>query len=183
MRRLSALEQDWFRSMAMKKLQSALIVKQPGHPAAWEVNNGPGAGSLEVNVIFTDPKATAAALQAAKSFARELGACIRLRAGIVVPLRLGIDQTPVSIGFMEKVLSDLVGHPDLDSPELTGHLYVCRDWLDSLLRLLTPNSLVVIGGRKRWWRTAASGMAVALRAKGHRVVFIDVKSRTVGNSI
>jgi hypothetical protein len=136
---------------------------------------------LEVNVIFTGPRETAAALTIAKSLADGLGACIRVRAAIAVPIRLGLDQCPVSIPFMQKRLSDLISDPALSETEHTLHLYVCRDANEALLRALKPNSLVVIGGRKHWWPTSVAQLERALRAKGHRVVFVDAKRQTAGS--
>ena len=148
----------------MKNLYSAEIVKQPGRSLIGERTGGPGSEPLEVNVIFTDPQATSVALKAAESFARGLGAGIRLRAVIVVPVRVPLEQPPVSVRFMEQRLRNLVGQPDPDGPELSIHLYVCRNRVEALLQVLKPNSLVVIGGRKHWWPTVASQMAGALRA-------------------
>ena len=167
----------------MNKPHSADIVQQPRRTADWEPTTGSDSDPLEVNVIFTGPQATAAALKSAESMARDLGARIRLRAAIAVPLRLPLDQSPVSVPFMEQLLADLVGQPDPDRPERTGELYVCRNRVEALLRVLKPNSLVVIGGRKRWWPTPASRMAGAIRAKGHRVVFVDAKVSSLGQVV
>ena len=164
----------------MRKLYSADIVKQPGWSVTWETTAGVGSEPLEVNVIFTERKATVAALQAAESFASGLGGYIRVLASIVVPLRLPLDRPPVSVCFFEQLLAHLVGQPGTDAFERTAHLYICRDWTGTLLQVLKPNSLVVIGGRKHWWPTAASRMAGALRARGHRVAFVDIKEQRTG---
>ena len=116
-----------------------------------------------------------AALKTAGSLARDLGACIRLRAAIAVPYALPLDEPPVSVPFTERLLSDLVCRPELSTFEPSVHLYLCRDQVDTLLRVLRPNSLVVIGGRKHWWPTAERRMAKALRSKGHRVVFVGLR--------
>lgn len=134
---------------------------------------GTAAEPLEINVIFTRKEETAAALRAAESLARELGACIRLRAGIVVPLQLPLEQPLVSVPFVERMLSDLVEQSRADGVEHTVHLYICRDWIDALFQSLKPNSIAVIGGRKRWLRTPESRLEHALRAHGNRVVMVD----------
>jgi hypothetical protein len=131
-------------------------------------------GQLEVNVIFTDHAATAVALQYAVSLARDLSGRITLRAPLAVPLRLSLDESPVSVRFMERSLSDLVCRLGEDAAGVTVHLYLCRDPLEALLEVLSPGSLVVIGGRKRWWATEESRIAKALRSQGHRVVFVSV---------
>ena len=161
----------------MKKQYNVEIVKQPGRLVTGEAPAGFDSESLEVNVVFTEPEATAAALTAAESFARGLGAYIRVRAAIVVPMRLPLDQSPVSLPFMEERLRDLVGQPEPDGSEVTVHLYLCRDWIETLLGVLKPNSMVVIGSRKHRWPAAASRMARTLRARGHRVVVVDVRGQ------
>ena len=140
-----------------------------------EGTEGRQPGRFEVNVIFTDPQATVAALKAASSLARDLGASIRVRAAISVPYTLPLDEPPVSLLFTERLLSNLVCRLEQDAFESTIHLYLCRGRVETLLQVRTPNSLVVIGGRKHWWPTAASRMAKALRSKGHRVVFIGLR--------
>jgi hypothetical protein len=130
---------------------------------------------LEVNVLFTSREETVAALKAARSLARDLGARIRLLAAIVVPLRLPLDQPQVSIQFMEQLLGDLMLQTEQDGPETAVDLYVCRDWFEALSRILRPNSLLVLGERKGWWTTATARLAQALRSLGHRVVLVDSK--------
>jgi hypothetical protein len=44
-----------------------------------------------------------------------------------------------------------------------------------LLRTLSPNSLVVIGGRKKWWPTNEKLTARRLRKAGHKVLFIETE--------
>ena len=161
------------------KNQSNTAIAKPARPSAiWDTAEGLGPKRLEVNVIFTDPQATAAALKTAGSLARDLGACIRVRAAIAVPYALPLDKPLVSAGFIEELLSDLVCRLELDAFEPSVHLYLCRDQLKTLLGVLVPNSLVVIGGRKYWWPTAERRVAKALRSKGHRVVFIGLKPGT-----
>jgi len=133
---------------------------------------------LEVNVIFTNPQATVAALKTARSLARNLGACIGVRAAIAVPYALPLDKPPVAVRFTERLLSDLVRRMELRNFDSSVHVYLCRDQVETLLRVLGPNSLVVIGGRKHWWPTAGSRMANALRSKGHRVVSAGLKRGT-----
>jgi hypothetical protein len=162
----------------MKDLLNSAIT-QPARPSvSFKADEGFGQRRLEVNVIFTDLQATVAALRTAGSLARDLGACIRVRAALAVPYALPLDRPPVSADFIEELLSDLVCRLDLDAFEPSVHLYQCRDRVETLLRVLSPNSLVVIGGRKQWWPTAERQVAKALQSKGHRVVFIGLQPGT-----
>ena len=165
--------------MGEMKDQLSSVITKPARPSAsWETDKGLGPRRLEINVIFTDPHATAAALKTAGLLARGLGACIRVRAAIAVPYALPLDQPPASAGFVEELLSGLVCRMELDAFEPSVHLYLCRDQVESLLNVLSPNSLVVIGGRMHWWPTAERRVARALRSKGHRVVFVGLKTGT-----
>lgn len=131
-----------------------------------------GLSQLEVNVIFTDLKATALALKTACGLAANLNACIRMRAAFAVPLRLPLDHPHISIAFMEKVLCDLVSELPDDGPEITGHLYLCRERIATFSQVLYPNSLVVIAGRMRPWRTTENRIAQHLQSEGHRVILV-----------
>lgn len=162
----------------MKVLFNSAIIEPARPSVSRETPEGLGPGRLEVNVIFTDPQATVAALKTAGSLARDLGARIRVRAAIAVPYRLPLDKPLVSAGFIEDLLSDLVCRLNLDDFEPSVHLYVCRNQVEALLQVLSRSSLVVMGGRKRWWPTAERRIAKALRSKGHRVVLIGLKPGT-----
>lgn len=146
--------------------------RQAQPPFAQPVPDG-SDGRLEVNVIFTNPLATAAALECAEALAQDLGAVIRLRAAIVVPFQLPLDEPPVSIAFTERQLTELVSRLDADGFERAVDLYVCRDWQKTLLQVLSPDAPVVMGNSKRWWPTAENRLVKALRSKGHRVIVAD----------
>ena len=133
-------------------------------------------GQLEVNVIFTDSRATAWAFKAAMALAADLDACIRVRAAIAVPFCLPLDRPQVSISFTEKVLSQLVSQAEPNDLEVTIHLYLSRDRIETFSQVLRPNSLVVIAGRKRLWPTPESRIAERLQSRGHRVLFIPFRS-------
>ena len=162
----------WVQEM---KNQSSIGITQLARPSViWETPEESGLGRLEVNVIYTDSNSTMAALKTAGLLARDLGACIRVRAAIAVPYTLPLEEPPVSVGFIEDLLCGLVRSAGLDTFGPCIHLYKCRDQIETLLEVLKPNSLVVICGRKHWWPTAESRMAKALRSKGHRVVFVGL---------
>jgi hypothetical protein len=131
-------------------------------------------GQFQVNVIFTDSRATVHALKVATELAAGLCANIRIRVAVAVPMRLPLDHPQVSIIFMKKVLSDLVAKVPHDCAEITGHLYLCRERIEAILHVLVPNSLVVIAGPKRPWPTVESRIAKRLQSEGHRVLFTPI---------
>jgi len=157
----------------MKKLRNAESINAPGQLFTGENDCATGAEHFEINVIFTTREETAAAVAASESLARGLADCIRLRAGIVVPLQLPLDQPLISVDFFQKVLQEVAGPARPDGLERSIDLYVCRDWVDTLLEVLKPNSVAVMGLRKRWYPTAESRLARALGKKGIRVLLVD----------
>jgi hypothetical protein len=94
---------------------------------------------------------------------------------IAVPFPLPLNHPQVSIPFAEEVLSALVSEFEQNSLDITGHLYLSRNRVETFLQILQPNSLVLIAGRKRPWPTAESRIATKLQSEGHRVVFIPFR--------
>ena len=157
------------------KSMSDHVPKQQAPALASKDTEPSSLGTLEVNVIFTDARATGAALRAATRLARDLAASIRLRAAIAVPCLLPLDHPQISIPFTEEVLSGLVSRFAQNSLDITAHLYLSRNRIETFLQILQPNSLVVIAGRKRPWPTAESRIVKRLQSEGHRVVFIPFR--------
>lgn len=161
-------------------MQSEYITELLNQSSAWPLSSSTlrnDPSGAEINVIHTDQHATAAALRRAAALARGLGMAIHVRAAITVPVRLAIDQSPVSVDFMRTLLCRLVQGLESDLAECRVHLYLCRNRSETLLRVLKPHSLVVIGTNRRLWSTAAARIAGELRAHGHDVALVDVKRR------
>jgi hypothetical protein len=150
---------------------------RPAPLVTWQTVTDESPSRLEVNLIFTTQQATLYALETVECLARDLRACIRLRAAVIVPYPLAADESPVSIPFLERSLFDLISRLERDGFEATAHLYFCRDREKTLLEVLEPNALVVIAGKKRWWPTETSRLAKAFRSEGHRVIFVDASRR------
>lgn len=129
-----------------------------------------GTEKLDINVIFTECQTTRAALKTAAELSRDLGAKVRLLAPHHVPFSFPLDKPPVSLAFNEQRLMALAHELKGDLSEIQIHLLLCRDRVQAILRMLTPRSVIVIGGRKRWWPTAESRLAANLRSKGHQVL-------------
>ena len=162
----------------MNNLRVAEVIRQSGSSFTPQATRESHPEPLEVNVIFTDLGTTAVALRAAESLAHGLGACIRLRAGIAVSRGLPLDRPQVSTEFFRELLCRLVAQPELDGLQISIHLYICRDWTRTLRQVLKPNSLVVLGGRERWWPTGATRLAKMLQTEGHRVTLVHGDSQS-----
>jgi hypothetical protein len=130
------------------------------------------APQLEVVVVFTDAVGTVAALRNAEGLAQQLDAHLRLLVPYEVPYALPLARPPVPVELLEGQVRDLAGKINL---EVAAQVYLCRDKKRALDILLKPHSLVVVGGKKRWWPTAAQSLAQSLQARGHHVIFTDLR--------
>ena len=153
-------------SFAIEKI----LVPAPGHseqPSATEADP-----KLDIAVIFTSVEATLAALKEAGALARSLGARITLLVAQVVPYPLALETPPVSIEFNERHFRLIAGQSRV---ETTVRIYLCRDGFEALANVLNPRSIVVIGGRRRWWPTRERKLARQLRRAGHEAVFKEME--------
>src|SRR5262249_15286288 len=130
-----------------------------------------GKSGLEIVVIFTSVNATTVALNRAAKLAESLDARITLVVPQVVPFPLPLTSPPVHPEFQERRFRDIVAGSPVD---IRVQLYFCRDEVETLKRVLTPHSLVVIGGRKRWWATREQRLAQKLQS-GHEVIFAQAE--------
>jgi hypothetical protein len=130
-----------------------------------------GAG-LNISVVFTSVEATLAALKQAGALAHRLGAHITLVVPQIVPRPLPLDSPPVLIDWNESRFRTIASETAV---ETAVRIYLCRDRWETLASVLKPQSLVVIGGRKRWWPTPESRLANKLRKAGHEVIFTETE--------
>lgn len=127
---------------------------------------------LNISVVFTSVKATLNALRTAGTLANKLHAYITLLVPEVVSYQLPLNRPPVLHDWNEKRFRVLAAESPVDT---SVRFYLCRDRDETLARVLKPHSLVVIGGKKRWWPTAESRMANRLRKLGHEVVLAETE--------
>jgi len=124
---------------------------------------------LNINVLFTSVDATLAALKEAGRLADRLAACITLVVLQIVPYPLPLTSPQVSPDWNERRIRVIASKSPV---ETIIHLYHCRDRFETLLSVLKPRSLVVIGGRKHWWWPAPEkALARTSRRAGHEVIF------------
>jgi hypothetical protein len=139
------------------------------HPAV-DPASADGGGNLDLKVIFTDLRGTAAALQAARAMASGLGARITVLVAQVVPYPLPLAAPPVPLEFTRKLLESVA------TDENTSiEILLCRDRYQSLHDALPADSLVLVGARKKfWWPSWERKLARILRHDGRRVLMISL---------
>lgn len=127
---------------------------------------------LNVIVIFTSVDATLQALKEAGNLAHQLNGRIMLVAPQVVPYPLPLASPPVLLDWNERRLRVIA---DESAVETIVRIYLCRDRWQALEQALRPHSVVVVGGRKRWWPTRESRLARRLRRAGHQVILTETE--------
>lgn len=123
---------------------------------------------LNIAVIFTSVDATLAALRVAGALASKLSARIKLLVPQIVPYPLPLGNPPVLREFSERRFRVIAEQSQV---ETNVRLYLCRDRWQAVAAALEAHSLVVIGGRKRWWPNFERALARKLRRAGHEVIF------------
>jgi len=126
-----------------------------------------------VYVLYTSTEETFMALRVASGFATALTVPLVLVHYRTVPYPLAIDRptgiSPIEAdAFQERLQAE---HLDADC-----RVYLCRDDRRAIGTALNRPSLLVVGGRRRWWRTKAQSWQRALEAAGHYVVFVEEHS-------
>jgi hypothetical protein len=149
-------------SLAIQKIL-APATGFPVQPGTEETERG-----LNISVVFTTVESTLAALKEAGALASSLGARITLLVPQVVPYPLPLETPPVLVEFDERRFRVIASQSPV---ETRVHIYLCRDKIETLTSVLNPGSIVVLGGRKRWWPTRDEVLAKALRRAGHEVFF------------
>lgn len=148
-------------SPALERILTPSVNRPPRLEPAEETSK------LNVFVIFTSVDATLQALKEAGNLAHQLNGRIMLVAPQVVPYPLPLTSPPVLLDWNERRLRVIANQSEV---ETIVRIYLCRDRWQALEQVLRPHSVVVVGGRKRWWPTRESRLARRLRHAGHEVI-------------
>src|ERR1051325_3972287 len=120
-----------------------------------------------VSVVFTSPEGTLAAIRRAAEIVGRYAARLRVIVPQVVPFPRDLSNPSVNADFNEWQLVLLAQQVPVNA---TLDVYLCRDAAETVLAVLAPRSLVVVGGRqRRWWPSAEHRLADTLRRAGHDV--------------
>jgi len=148
-------------------IQVATEVDTGEHPPPGEDNRWEKA-----IVLFTTHVGTVAALKTASRLRANPGARPKVLVLYEVPYTLPLDKRALPEGFLEDQLRAL----RRDFPEeISVQIHLCRLARQGVREVLPPHSLIVMGGRKRWWPTAEQWLARRLRKDGHEVVFAELR--------
>ena len=129
------------------------------------------ASRLNIVVLFTSVPSTVAALKKAGALADHLNGRITLLVPQIVPYPLPLSDSPVLKDWNERRFHVIASQSPV---ETNVRIYLCRDRFGLLPQVLEPHSLIVVGGRKRWWSTPEKRLARVLRRAGHEVILAEV---------
>jgi hypothetical protein len=147
--------------------QTAAETDTSGLPPGW--NDGRWQEAI---VLFTTHAGTVAALKSASRLGAHLGARPKILMLYPVPYTLPLEKQAVPEGFLENEVRAL----KRDFPEeLSVRICLCRHPRQGLREALEPHSLILMGGKKRWWPTEEQWLAWRLRKDGHEVIFADLR--------
>jgi hypothetical protein len=153
-------------SLAIEKILGTAT----GHPSR-PIREGADQ-KLNISVVFTSVESTLAALKEAGNLANMLGARIMLVAPQVVPFPLPLETPPVLVEFNENRFRVLASQSPV---ETSVQIYLCRDRFETLISVLKPGSIVILGGPKRWFPTKDERLARRLRRAGYEVIFKETE--------
>jgi hypothetical protein len=127
---------------------------------------------LDIVVPVTTPVLTRAAVQAASQLAAGLDSDIRLLKVQVVPFPRELDQSPVSLDFLERQLKCY--GPGI---ETKNEVFLAREFEAGLAAALNEDSLVLLAAPRRPWRTRNERLAAHLRRAGYIVLLVSSNGR------
>lgn len=147
--------------VAAPEERTAPAQREPDSPVGW---------TDAVYVLFTSADETLAALRVAKDLARGLGSTVRVVHLRAVPFGAPVEAPTGRSPAEADAFLDRAGADDVD---VRVRVYVCRDTRRAIPLVFGRHSLIVIGGRHRWWPTQSGRWRRRLEAEGHFVVGVD----------
>lgn len=127
---------------------------------------------LEVVVLYTVPDVTRAVLGRAASLTGGWNARVALVAVHTVPYPTTFGCPSSTHAFLvEQLLALSASCPFPVHPRVV----LARSREEGFRHALPPGSTVLLGGRRRFWRTAEERLARALVRSGHRVALVYVE--------
>lgn len=134
--------------------------------------DGAGAGrAMEIAVPYTEWSLARAVMDRVPALTAGLNATVRLIAVHVVPYPLTF-RCPASVhAFLVEQLLDLASRSPLS---VDPQVVLARYQEEGFRRVLDRQSIVLIGARRRFWRTQEEKLARALAHEGHQVVLLHI---------
>ena len=125
-----------------------------------------------VHMMFTIADETFAALRVASELGRAMAVPLTLIHIRAIPYPLPL-EAPAGISPIET--SEFMTRVRSEDIEVRMRVYLCRRVDPVIPMIFRSHSLIVIGGRRSWWRTTSRRLRKSLEAAGHFVVFVNAR--------
>ena len=122
-------------------------------------------------VLHTGRALTPAAIRAAANLTNGLNFHLVVLAVHIVPYPLQLGVLEVMEKHLETELQQVAEESSLP---VTARIVFARDLAEAFRQCVQPESLVVIGSKKRWWRTRPERWARELARHGFRTVLVHL---------
>ena len=130
------------------------------------------AGELDVVVPYTEWSVTDALLKRAVALIAGLNAKLTLVAVHTVPYAAPFGCPAAVHAHLVEQLVDLASRcPVPVNPQVV----LARGRSEGFSYVLKPQSIVLLGARKHWWRTEEERLARTLARDGHKVVLLHIE--------
>jgi hypothetical protein len=127
-----------------------------------------GTATVDIVVPYTTPQLTRLAVREADELAAKLPSRIRVLRLHGVPFPNELRYPPVALDILREQARQVAR--GIKTSEIT--LVLSRDPEAALLKILRPGSIVVIGTKNRWWRTAQERLAGICGRHGYQVALV-----------
>jgi len=128
-------------------------------------------GEIEIVIPYTEWSVAEALLKRAPVLAAGLNARLTLIAVHTVPYPADFECPTAVHAHLVDQLVDLASHSQLP---VTPHVVLARSRDEGLSFAMKPQSVVLVGTRKHFWRTSEESLARSLARDGHRVALVYV---------
>jgi len=129
------------------------------------------AGEIEVVVPYTGRSVTQALLKRAAALTAGLTVRLNLVAVLAVPYPASFPGPTAMHRHLVEQLEDLSSQCPLP---VQAQVVLARSRQEGFRYMLRPDSTVLLGTRKRFWRTAEERLANTLVSDGHKVALLHV---------
>ena len=136
------------------------------------IETGGQCGVIEIVVPFTEWAVTEAVMKRAAAFTARLNASLLLIAVHTVPYPLSFGCPALVHAHLVDQLIDLASRCPLP---VNPQVVLARSCQEGFRHALKPESTVLLGTRKRLWKTSEERLAVALVRDGHHVALVHVE--------
>ena len=136
------------------------------------IETGGQYGAIEIVVPFTEWAVTEAVMKRVAAFTARLNASLMLVAVHAVPYPMSFGCPALVHAHLVDQLIDLAGRCPLP---VNPQVVLARSCQEGFRHALKPESTVLLGTRKRLWKTSEERLAAVLARDGHHVALIHVE--------